>query len=61
MYFIYILFFRTQENKMLENIRKCHPQLKAPSIIDLDKELPSVKNISISYSKLRDLCTPGKF
>lgn len=45
---------------MLENIRKCHPQLKAPTIVDLDKELPSIKDVLVSYSKLRDLCTPGK-
>lgn len=60
MRFTKIICFRTQENKMLENIRKCHPQLKAPTIVDLDKELPSIKDVLVSYSKLRDLCTPGE-
>ncbi|KAK6631236.1 hypothetical protein RUM44_005762 [Polyplax serrata] len=49
---------RTQENRMLENIRKCHPLLKGPCIKDLDRELPSVSELFQCYSKLRDLCIP---
>ncbi|CAG9772890.1 unnamed protein product [Ceutorhynchus assimilis] len=47
---------RTEENKLLEHIRKSHPQKKAPHIIDLTS--PSPKDIYTSYVKLRDLCTP---
>ncbi|KAL0270776.1 UNVERIFIED_CONTAM: hypothetical protein PYX00_008071 [Menopon gallinae] len=49
---------RTQENRMLENIRKCHPHLKGPSIKYLDKDLPSIRDLLQSYSKLRELCIP---
>lgn len=43
---------------MLENIRKCHPHLKGPSIKYLDKDLPSIRDLLQSYSKLRELCIP---
>ncbi|XP_066252521.1 myotubularin-related protein 10-A [Euwallacea similis] len=47
---------RMEENKLLEHIRKSHPQKQAPHIIDLSS--PSPKEIYSSYVKLRDLCTP---
>lgn len=47
---------RTEENKLLEHIRKSHPEKKPPYIIDLTN--PSPKEINSSYLKLRDLCTP---
>ncbi|CAH1987093.1 unnamed protein product [Acanthoscelides obtectus] len=47
---------RTEENKLLEHIRKSHPDKKPPHIIDLS--LPSPKDISSSFNKFRELCTP---
>ncbi|XP_056637371.1 myotubularin-related protein 10-B [Diorhabda sublineata] len=47
---------RTEENKLLEHIRKSHPDKKPPHIIDLSS--PTPKDIQSSYIKLRDLCTP---
>lgn len=47
---------RTQENILLESIRKSHPSLIQPYIIDLSQ--PTPKDIQTSYIKLRDLCTP---
>lgn len=47
---------RTEENKLLEHIRKSHPEKKPPHIIDLSS--PSPKDISISFNKLRELCVP---
>ncbi|EEZ98180.1 myotubularin-related protein 10-B [Tribolium castaneum] len=49
---------RTQENTLLEHIRKSHPEKKQPHIIDLTKECPSPKEIQTSFLKLRDLCVP---
>jgi myotubularin-related protein 10/11/12 len=49
---------RTQENMLLEHIRKSHPEKKQPYIIDLSKECPSPKEIQSSFLKLRDLCVP---
>lgn len=49
---------RTQENIMLEHIRKSHPEKRQPYIIDLTKECPSPKEVQTSYSKLRELCAP---
>ena len=49
---------RTQENILLEHIRKSHPEKKQPYIIDLTKECPSPKEIQLSFLKLRDLCVP---
>ena len=45
---------------MLENVRKGHPQLTQPELMELSQDLPSPKDIHVSYCKLRDLCTPGK-
>lgn len=53
-------YFRTQENVMLENVRKGHPQLSQPEVMELTQDLPSPKDVYSSYYKLRDLCTPGK-
>lgn len=49
---------RTQENTLLEHIRKSHPDKTQPHIIDLTKECPSPKEIQTSFLKLRDLCVP---
>ncbi|XP_050515463.1 myotubularin-related protein 10-B [Diabrotica virgifera virgifera] len=47
---------RTEENILLEHIRKSHPAIKEPHIIDLSS--PTPKDVQTSYLKLRDLCTP---
>lgn len=47
---------RTEENKLLEHIRKSHPNKKQPHIIDLSN--PSPREISTSFNKLRDICIP---
>lgn len=49
---------RTQENILLEHIRKSHPDHKQPHIIDLTKDCPSPKDVQLSFLKLRDLCVP---
>uniref|UniRef100_A0A8D8YZH2 Myotubularin-related protein 12 n=1 Tax=Cacopsylla melanoneura TaxID=428564 RepID=A0A8D8YZH2_9HEMI len=49
---------RVQENIMLETVRKAHPKLTQPIVLDLAKDLPSPKELDISFNKLRDLCTP---
>ncbi|KAF5301594.1 hypothetical protein FQR65_LT08899 [Abscondita terminalis] len=49
---------RTQENIMLEHIRRSHNEKRQPYIMDLSKECPSPKDIQNSYLKLRDLCIP---
>ncbi|OXU27288.1 hypothetical protein TSAR_008542 [Trichomalopsis sarcophagae] len=48
---------RTQENIMLENIRKSHPRKLQPEIIELSKDI-SVKAVSSSFSKFVHLCSP---
>ncbi|XP_063991002.1 myotubularin-related protein 10-B [Diachasmimorpha longicaudata] len=48
---------RTQENIMLENIRKSHPQKLAMAVLELNKEI-TVKSVASSFSKLVALCTP---
>lgn len=45
---------------MLESVRKSHPRLAQPIVLDLTKDLPSPREIHFSYNKLRELCTPGK-
>lgn len=47
---------RTEENKLLEHIRKSHPEKKPPHIIDLSS--PTPREVNISFNKLRELCTP---
>lgn len=49
----------TQENAMLEIVRKSHPDRQRPFIVDLTKNLPSPKDVSQSFIKLRELCAPG--
>lgn len=49
---------RTQENILLENIRKSHVNRLKPHIVDLTKECPSAKDVQHSYLKFRDLCVP---
>lgn len=49
---------RTQENIMLEHIRKSHSEKRQPYILDLSKDCPSPKDIQASYIKLRELCAP---
>lgn len=51
---------RIQEDIMLERVREAHPKLTAPKVLDLAKDLPSPKDLDISFNKLRELCTPGK-
>lgn len=50
---------RTQENIMLENIRKSHPQRLPMEVIDLNKDI-SVKSVAAGFAKFVALCTPGK-
>ncbi|XP_050421975.1 myotubularin-related protein 10-B isoform X2 [Adelges cooleyi] len=49
---------RTQENAMLEMVRKSHPNHLRPVVIDLTKDLPSPKDVEQSFVKLRELCAP---
>lgn len=49
---------RVQENIMLECVRKTHPRLARPIVLDLTKDLPSCRELQNSYLKLRELCTP---
>lgn len=49
---------RTQENIMLENVRKSHPTKTQPFVMDLSKECPLPKDVQNSYVRFRDLCTP---
>lgn len=44
---------------MLESVRKSHPRKTPPSVIDLAKDLPLPKDLSLSYFRLRELCVPG--
>ncbi|XP_046400707.1 myotubularin-related protein 10-B [Ischnura elegans] len=48
---------RDQENLMLEKVRRSHPHLTEPTIIDL-QVLPSPKDVQNSFIKFRELCTP---
>ncbi|XP_063881515.1 myotubularin-related protein 12-like isoform X3 [Scylla paramamosain] len=47
-----------QENRMMGLVHRCHPMRLQPKIFDLDQILPSLKEIQISYIKLRELHTP---
>lgn len=47
-----------QENTILEIVRKCDPLMRQPYILELGKLLPSIQDVQISFTKLRDLCTP---
>lgn len=47
-----------QENTILEIVRKCDPLMRQPNIFDLGKRLPSIQDVQISFTKLRDLFTP---
>nr|XP_053653598.1 myotubularin-related protein 10-B-like [Cherax quadricarinatus] len=49
-----------QENRMMGLVHRCHPKKLQPTILDLDQMLPSLKDIQISYMKLRELHTPGE-
>ncbi|XP_025829876.1 myotubularin-related protein 10-B-like [Agrilus planipennis] len=49
---------RTQENVMLEHVRKSHAEKRQPHIMDLSRECPTPKEVQSSYMKLRDLCAP---
>lgn len=51
---------RQQENRMMGLVHRCHPKKLEPTILDLDQILPSLKDIQISYMKLKELHTPGK-
>nr|XP_018912403.1 PREDICTED: myotubularin-related protein 10-B [Bemisia tabaci] len=47
---------RMQENILLETVRKSHPRLTQPVVIELTKDMPSLRHIQVSFCKLRDLC-----
>nr|XP_045617855.1 myotubularin-related protein 10-B-like isoform X2 [Procambarus clarkii] len=47
-----------QENRMMGLVHRCHPRKLQPTILDLDQMLPSLKDLQISYIKLRELHTP---
>ncbi|XP_039291181.1 myotubularin-related protein 10-B [Nilaparvata lugens] len=49
---------RVKENIMLETVRKSHPLLSTPVVMELSKSLPSTKDIQTSFLKLRELCAP---
>ncbi|CAB3379605.1 Hypothetical predicted protein [Cloeon dipterum] len=49
---------RVQENIMLEQVRKAHPKKRQPQIFDLQKSLPTPRDLQISFGKLRDICSP---
>lgn len=49
---------KQQENRMMGLVHRCHPMRLQPKIFDLDQILPSLKEIQISYIKLRELHTP---
>lgn len=49
---------RVKENTMLETVRKSHPRLVQPIVLELNKDLPSPRDIQISFIKLRELCGP---
>lgn len=48
-----------QESIMLEHVRKSHPNLREPLILELDKSMPTLAEIHASWCKLRDSsCCP---
>ncbi|XP_050691145.1 myotubularin-related protein 10-B-like isoform X2 [Eriocheir sinensis] len=49
---------KQQENRMMGLVHRSHPRKLQPKIFDLDQILPSLKDIQISYTKLRELHTP---
>ncbi|XP_075226762.1 myotubularin-related protein 10-A isoform X2 [Lycorma delicatula] len=49
---------RVQENIMLETVRKSHPTLAKPEVLELTKDLPSPREIQSRFIKLRELCAP---
>ncbi|KAK4308310.1 hypothetical protein Pmani_019991 [Petrolisthes manimaculis] len=49
---------KQQENRMMGLVHRCHPKKLEPTILDLDQILPSLKDIQISYLKLKELHTP---
>ncbi|XP_076652050.1 myotubularin-related protein 10-B [Halictus rubicundus] len=48
---------RMQENILFENVRKSHPQKRAPFVLELNKEI-NIKLIAASFSKFASLCSP---
>lgn len=49
---------RTEENAILECIRKSNPLRRAPQIIELDKILPSIQDVYQSYVKIMEIMAP---
>lgn len=49
---------RTEENIMLECVRKADPNRRPPKIVELDKNLPSIQDVYHSYIKLMEICAP---
>ena len=41
---------------MLEHVRKSHPNLREPRILELDKSMPALQEIQASWCKFRDTC-----
>ena len=50
------LWYRKQESIMLEHVRKSHPNLREPLILELDKSMPTLQEIQTSWCKFRDTC-----
>ena len=51
-----VMTCRQQESIILEHVRKSHPNLREPLILDLDKLMPMFSEIRASWCKLRDHC-----
>ncbi|CAL4091995.1 unnamed protein product, partial [Meganyctiphanes norvegica] len=49
---------KSQENRMMGLVHRCHPKKLQPTILDLDQILPSHREVTAAYNKLRDLHTP---
>uniref|UniRef100_A0A1B6FET7 Myotubularin phosphatase domain-containing protein n=1 Tax=Cuerna arida TaxID=1464854 RepID=A0A1B6FET7_9HEMI len=49
---------RVKENTMLETVRKSHPRLAQPKVMELNKDVPTPREVQVSFVKLRELCAP---
>ncbi|KAG8265529.1 Belongs to the protein-tyrosine phosphatase [Homalodisca vitripennis] len=43
---------------MLETVRKSHPRLAQPKVMELNKDVPTPREVQVSFVKLRELCAP---
>ncbi|XP_043216147.1 myotubularin-related protein 10-B-like [Amphibalanus amphitrite] len=48
----------TEERRVLDGIRACHPFQKEPEVLNVGAECPTIEGIQESYCKLRQLCAP---